>query len=89
MFQFDTETSGRDAHINKVLLMQFGDMEEENQIVVDVTTISPLVYKEYIESHYMVGQNLKFDLQFLFSCGIVVTKCYDTMSCYTWVILSF
>lgn len=79
MFQFDTETSGRDAHINKVLLMQFGNMEEENQIVVDVTTISPLIYKEYIESHYMVGQNLKFDLQFLFSCGIVVTKCYDTM----------
>lgn len=79
MYQFDTETSGRDAHINKVLLMQFGDIEGKNQIVVDVTTISPLIYKDYIESHFMIGQNLKFDLQFLYSCNIIPTKCYDTM----------
>ena len=79
MFQFDTETNGRDAHINDVLMMQFGDIEGENQIVVDVTTISPLVYKEYIETHFMIGQNLKFDLQFLFNYGIIVTQCYDTM----------
>ncbi len=79
MFQFDTETSGRDAHINTVLLMQFGDIKGENQIVVDVTTIDPLIYKDYIQSHFMVGQNLKFDLQFLFNYGIIVTECYDTM----------
>ena len=30
MFQFDTETSGRDAHINTVLLMQFGDIKGES-----------------------------------------------------------
>lgn len=79
MYQFDTETNGRDAHINDVLMMQFGDVEGDNQIVVDVTTISPLVYKEYIETHFMIGQNLKFDLQFLFNYGIIVTQCYDTM----------
>lgn len=79
MFQFDTETSGRDAHLNQILLMQFGDIKGENQVVVDVTTISPLIYKEYIESHFMIGQNLKFDLQFLYSAGIIPTQCYDTM----------
>lgn len=79
MFQFDTETTGRDAHINNVLMMQFGDMEGKDQIVVDITTISPLIYKDYIESHFMVGQNLKFDLKFLFNYDIIVTKCYDTM----------
>lgn len=79
MFQFDTETSGRDAHINTILLMQFGDIKGENQIVVDATTIDPLIYKDYIQSHFMIGQNLKFDLQFLFNYGIIVTKCYDIM----------
>lgn len=79
MFQFDTETNGRDAHINSLLLMQLGDIYGKTQIVVDVTTISPLLYKEYIEHHYMVGQNLKFDLQFLYNYGIVPMQVYDTM----------
>lgn len=79
LFQFDTETSGRDAHINNILLMQFGHISEDIQIVVNATTVSPLIYKDYIESHFMVGQNLKFDLQFLFKYDIIVTHCYDTM----------
>lgn len=79
MFQFDSETSGRDAHVNDILLIQFGDIKGENQIVVDVTTISPLIYKDYIESHYMVGQNLKFDIQFLYNYNIIPLKVYDTM----------
>ena len=61
MFQFDSETTGRDCHINDFLCVQFGNVEGTEQIVVDTTTVSILNYKEYIENHYMVGQNLKFD----------------------------
>lgn len=79
MFQFDTETNGRDAHLNEVLLAQFGDINGEIQIVVDTTSVDIRIYKDYIESHFMIGQNLKFDLQFLFNYDIIVLNCYDTM----------
>lgn len=79
MYQFDSETTGRDAHINSILLIQFGNIEGDIQVVVDTTTVSPLYYKSYIESHYMVGQNLKFDLQFLYNYSIIPLKVYDTM----------
>lgn len=79
MYQYDSETDGRDAHINKILLIQFGNIEGTIQIVVDVTTIDIRLYKDYIESHFMIGQNLKFDLQFLFNYDIIALKCYDTM----------
>lgn len=79
MYQYDSETNGKDCHINDLLCIQFGNIEGTVQIVVDITTISIPYYKEYIESHYMIGQNLKFDLQFLFNYGIVPRKIYDTM----------
>lgn len=79
MFQFDSETNGRDAHLNELLLIQFGNVEGTVQIVVDVTTVPIARYKDYIESHFMIGQNLKFDLQFLFNHDIIVLNCYDTM----------
>lgn len=79
MLQYDSETTGRDARLCKLLLMQFGDTERENQIVVDCTTISPLWYKEVLEGKYLIGQNLKFDLKFLYNYGIIPRKIYDTM----------
>lgn len=79
MYQYDSETTGRDCHINDILCIQFGDIEGTTQIVVDATTVDIRRYKEYIEENYMVGQNLKFDLQFLFNYGIVPRKVYDTM----------
>ena len=79
MYQYDSETNGKDCHINDLLCIQFGNIEGTVQIVVDITTTNILHYKEYIESHYMIGQNLKFDLQFLFNYGIVPRKIYDTM----------
>ena len=79
MYQYDSETNGKDCHINDLLCIQFGNIEGTIQIVVDITTTSILYYKEYIESHYMIGQNLKFDLQFLFNYSIVPRKIYDTM----------
>lgn len=77
--QFDTETSGRDCHICKLLCMQFGSPDGIDQIVVDCSTIDPLLYKEVLESKYIVGQNLKFDLQFLYNYRIIPRKVYDTM----------
>lgn len=79
IIQFDSETTGRDAHLCDLLCVQFGDIEGNNQIVVDTITIDILKYKHILESHYIVGQNLKFDLQFLYNYGIVPRKVYDTM----------
>ena len=77
--QFDTETSGRDAHICKVLCAQFGNREADTQIVVDTTTISLLHYKTILETKLIIGHNLKFDIQFLYQYEIIPTKVWDTM----------
>ena len=79
MLQYDSETTGRDAHINKLLCAQFGDIEGKNQIIVDCTTVDIRIYKEILESKYLIGQNIKFDLKFLYNYGIVPLKVYDTM----------
>lgn len=79
IIQYDSETEGRCPHLCKLLCMQFGDIKGENQIVVDTTTISPLLYKDILESKKLVGQNIKFDLQFLYNYGIIPRNVYDTM----------
>lgn len=79
IIQFDTETSGRDAHLCKLLSMQFGNDKGDAQVVVDCSTVSPDEYKSLLETKFLIGQNLKFDLQFLFNYGIVPTRLYDTM----------
>jgi hypothetical protein len=60
MIQFDSETTGRNPHINDFLCVQFGNIEGTEQIIVDTTTTNILLYKEYIENTYIIGQNLKF-----------------------------
>jgi DNA polymerase-1 len=79
MVQFDTETDGKDAHINHILLAQFGSYDGETQIVVDCTTIDIRKYKELLESKLLIGQNLKFDFQFLYTKGMHPMKVYDLM----------
>ena len=79
IFQFDTEGTGLDCHIAKVLLMQFGSMDKTTQVVVDCTTVDPLLYKEVIEQGFLVGQNLKYDAKMLMALGIFIRRCYDTM----------
>lgn len=73
----DSETDGLDPHINKVLCLQIGD--KNNQLVIDASTVDLKLYKEYLESHYLLFQNGKFDLQFLYNYGIIPRKIYDTM----------
>ena len=89
VIQFDTETKGRDAHIGKLLTMQFGNKDKSIQIVVDCTTIDPKLYKEVLESHFIIGQNLKFDLQWLYNYNIVPLNVYDTMVCEQAVYLGY
>lgn len=79
MIQFDTEGNGLDCHIAKTLSMQFGKPDKSIQIVVDITTINPLLYKDVIEKGFLVGQNLKYDIKMLFALGICPMRCYDTM----------
>ena len=77
--QYDSETSGRNARVCKLLCNQFGDPLGETQIVVDNTTIDPLLYKRTLETKRLIGHNLKFDLQFLYNYGIIPLDVYDTM----------
>ena len=79
MIQFDTETTGRDAHVNHLLCAQFGNKKADTQIVVDCTTVNIKQYKEALESKLIIGHNLKFDLQFLYNYGIIPLQVYDTM----------
>ena len=79
MIQIDSETTGRDPHINDLLCFQIGNREGDKQIVIDCTTVDIKFYKHILEEYYCIGQNLKFDLQFLYNYGIIPRKIYDTM----------
>lgn len=76
--QFDSETTGKNPHLNKILCIQFGS-KDKFQIVVDTTTVDINKYKSVLENKNIIGHNLKFDLQFLYNHGIVPRKVYDTM----------
>jgi DNA polymerase-1 len=79
VLQYDSETNGRDAHINDILCIQFGNDEKDIQMVIDTNTVDIYKYKDILESKLIVGQNLKFDLQFLYNYNIIPRKVYDTM----------
>lgn len=71
----DTETTGFDPHQTKLLSIQLGD--EYNQYVIDCSSDVKWL-KEYLESKLIIGQNLKFDLKFLYKQGVFPRKMYDT-----------
>lgn len=77
--QYDSETNGRDPHINKILCVQFGNDAADARIVVDTSTVDLKLYKDILESKTVIGQNLKFDLAFLYNYHIIPRKIYDTM----------
>lgn len=79
ILQADSETSGRDPHISKLLLFQLGSPDKKVQVVIDCTTINIILYKDLLESKYIIFQNGKFDIPFLFNYSIVPRKIYDTM----------
>lgn len=74
----DTETSGVNHHKDTLLSLQLGC--KEFQVVIDCTTVSPLFYKEYLESDRLfLGHNIKFDLCWLYLYHIVPKRVYDSM----------
>ena len=82
--QTDTETPGLDPRVvKKCWSFQFGykDFKTGNhtEIVVDLESVDALRYKDVIEKSYLILQNAKFDLKFLFNYGIVPLNVYDTM----------
>lgn len=83
--EYDSETTGLDPHICKLTSMQFGykhfSTGEHTEIVVDCDSIDPKEYKQVLESSYLIGHNLKFDLKFLYNHGIHPLNLYDTMIC--------
>ena len=87
--QYDSETLGKDAHCGKPLSAQFGSPKKDIQIVVDWTTVDIRNYKEALETKLIVGQNLKFDLQWLYNYGIIPLKVYDTMIAEQLIYLGF
>lgn len=79
VLQYDSETAGKNARLCNILCIQFGNKEKDFQIVIDCTTIDVLLYKDILENKMIIGQNLKFDLQFLYNYNIIPRKIYDTM----------
>lgn len=82
--QFDTETPGLDARVvQKCWSFQLGYKDfktgEHTEIVVDLESVDAQRYKNVIEKSYLILQNAKFDLKFLFNYGIVPLNVYDTM----------
>jgi DNA polymerase I-like protein with 3'-5' exonuclease and polymerase domains len=77
--QYDSESNGKNTRLNKILCIQFGNDALDVRIVVDVTTIDIQLYKTILETKTLIGQNIKFDLELLYSVGIVPRKVYDTM----------
>ena len=73
----DTETTGTEIWTGRLLLLQLGN--EENQVVIDCTTIDINQYKDYLESNRLfIIHNAKFDLRWLYKEHIVVRNVYDT-----------
>lgn len=79
VIQLDSETKGVDPHLMTPLTLQLGNRAADTQIVIDLTTVDPRIYKDKLESTLCVGHNLKFDCQVLFIYGIVLRKVFDTM----------
>lgn len=77
--EVDTETNGRDCHINNVLLIQLGSKEHNAQIVIDVSLNDIRELKGILETKLLILQNGKFDIKFLYNYGIYPRFIYDTM----------
>jgi len=75
----DGETRGFDPYTKNLLSLQIGD--ETNQYVIDCESMSIEWLKAPLESKVLLGQNLKFDLKFLYHQGIYPQKIYDTFVC--------
>lgn len=72
--QYDSETEGFDEYTKQILCFQIGDYD--NQFVIHGSLIKQ--FKEFLESKTLLGQNIKFDLKFLYVNKIYPNKVWDT-----------
>ena len=87
--QFDTEADTLDQHVGHLLTMQFGSPDGKDQVVVDCTTVNPILYKGVLEAKLLIGHNLKYDLQWLYNYGIHPLNVYCTMIAEQFIYLGF
>jgi len=76
---FDTETTGLDPHINKVILVQIGDTDIQYLIDPRKVSIEPL--REFFESELArkIGHNLGFDWKMMMGTfGFDLNRLIDT-----------
>jgi len=74
---FDTETRGLNCYKDAILSSQFGT--KDFQILFDHESVPVQVLKPLFDTDItFVGQNLKFDLRFMYYHGLVPRIIYDT-----------
>ena len=74
----DTETTGLDRFIHKIVLLQLGNAER--QYVIDADTIDVRLYKSILEEKNLILQKAKFDIQFFYILDIIPRgTIWDTM----------
>jgi DNA polymerase I-like protein with 3'-5' exonuclease and polymerase domains len=73
---FDTETTGFDAYLDRLLAYQVGD--ETNQFVVDADMYPIEWIKSILLDKELIIHNAKFDLRFLYAKDIYPPKIWDT-----------
>jgi len=72
----DTETTGLDPRKDKVIMLQFGNLE--HQVVIDTRHYDIRLLKKELESIRWSGTNLKYDYNMLKQYGIVLNILEDT-----------
>lgn len=77
--QADSETTGTNCFLSKLICFQLGNKSKDIQIVIDCITIDLRRYKDFLENTLLIFHNGTFDLKFLYCLGIVPRKIYDTM----------
>lgn len=72
----DIETTSMSFMLGEITALQLGTYEE--QFIIDVATVDIKLFKKLIESKPILGQNLSFDITWLYAAGIIPDRLYDT-----------
>ena len=81
LLAFDVETTGVDPFSDRVLCMSISFKDYVGVVIpFDDPVVKPYVERILNSRCRKVGQNIKFDLEFLYQCGFTVNNLYfDTM----------